>query len=58
MPRAGFFDISFVVLSSLAILVAIVAYLRDPGLPAVGARTGLSLLWFILPRLRRSSWPG
>jgi uncharacterized membrane protein YraQ (UPF0718 family) len=51
MPRAGFFDISFVVLSSLAIGFAVVAYLKDPSLPAVGARTGLSLLWFILPRL-------
>ena len=51
MPRAGFFDVSFLVLSSLAVVVAIVAYVRDPSLPAVGARNGLALLWFIIPRL-------
>ena len=46
MPRAGFFDVSFVVLSSLAIVFAFVAYAKDPSLPAVGARNGLALLWF------------
>ena len=51
MPRAGFFDVSFVVLSSLAIVFAFVAYAKDPSLPAVGARNGLALLWFIIPRL-------
>jgi uncharacterized membrane protein YraQ (UPF0718 family) len=51
MPRAGIFDVSFLVLSSLAVLFAVVAYLKDPGLPYVGARTGFSLLWFILPRM-------
>src|SRR5438270_451457 len=30
---------------------AVVAYLKDPGLPMVGVRNGLSLLWFVLPRL-------
>src|SRR5260370_37456200 len=51
MPRAGFFDVSFVVLSSLAIVFAFVAYAKDPSLPAVGARNCLALLWFIIPRL-------
>src|SRR5260370_38039703 len=51
MRRAGFFDVSFVVLSSLAIVFALVAYAKDPSLPAVGARNGLALLWFIIPRL-------
>jgi uncharacterized membrane protein YraQ (UPF0718 family) len=51
MPRAGVFDVSFLVLSSLAVLFAVVAYLKDPSLPYVGARNGFSLLWFILPRL-------
>jgi uncharacterized membrane protein YraQ (UPF0718 family) len=51
MPRAGIFDVSFLVLSSLAVLFAVVAYLKDPSLPYVGARNGFSLLWFILPRM-------
>jgi hypothetical protein len=51
MPRAGVFDVSFLVLSSLAVVVGVVAYVRDPSLPGVGARNGLALLWFILPRL-------
>jgi uncharacterized membrane protein YraQ (UPF0718 family) len=49
MARASF-DVSFVVLAALALVTAAVAYLRDPGLPAIGARNGLSLLWFIIPR--------
>ena len=51
MPRAGVFDVSFLVLFSLAVFFAVVAYLKDPSLPYVGARNGFSLLWFILPRL-------
>ncbi|HZP39801.1 MAG TPA: permease [Methylomirabilota bacterium] len=51
MPRGGVFDVSFVILSALALLFAFVAYLRDPSLPALGARNGLALLWFIIPRL-------
>jgi len=51
MPRGGFFDVSFLILSSLAVLVAVLAYVKDPSLPGVGARNGISLLWFILPRL-------
>jgi uncharacterized membrane protein YraQ (UPF0718 family) len=51
MPRTPPFDLSTLVLVSLALFFAGVAYWKDPGLPWVGARTGLSLLWFVLPRL-------
>ena len=51
MPRGGVFDVSFLILSALALLFACVAYLKDPSLPALGARNGLALLWFIIPRL-------
>jgi uncharacterized membrane protein YraQ (UPF0718 family) len=44
-------EITTIVLAILAIAFAIVAYLRDPGLPWIGARNGLSMLWFVLPRL-------
>lgn len=44
-------DVSTVILVVLALLFTAVAYLKDPGLPALGARNGLALLWFILPRL-------
>ena len=50
MPRA-IFDVSFFVLAVLALVAAGVAYVKDPGLPAIGARNGLALLWFIIPRL-------
>ena len=49
--RSGFTDPSTYVLAGLAVILAIVAYLKDPGLPAVGVKNGLSLLWFVLPRL-------
>jgi uncharacterized membrane protein YraQ (UPF0718 family) len=50
MPRT-LLDPSTIVLAALALVFAIVAYLKDPGLPAIGARNGLSLIWFILPRM-------
>ena len=50
MARASF-DVSFVVLAALALVTAALAYVKDPGLPAIGARNGLALLWFIIPRL-------
>lgn len=50
MARASL-DVSFVVLAVLALVTAVLAYVKDPGLPAIGARNGLSLLWFIIPRL-------
>lgn len=44
-------QVTTVVLAVLAIVFGTVAYLRDPGLPWVGARNGLQMLWFVLPRL-------
>lgn len=44
-------DLSVVVLSMAALALAVVAYVKDPGLPMLGARTGFKMLWFILPRL-------
>jgi len=50
MPRAGV-DLSMLILVILAAASAALAYWKDPGLPWIGAKTGLSLLWFIVPRL-------
>ena len=47
----GALDLSTLVLVVAAIVLAVVAYLRDPGLPLIGARNGLSMVVFILPRL-------
>ena len=44
-------DPSTLVLAALALVFAIIAYLKDPSLPAIGARNGLSMLGFVLPRL-------
>ena len=49
--RSGFTDPSTYVLVAVAIVLAVVAYVKDPGLPALGVKNGLSLLWFVLPRL-------
>jgi uncharacterized membrane protein YraQ (UPF0718 family) len=44
-------DPSTLVLAGLAVVFAVIAYLKDPSLPLIGAKNGLSLLAFILPRL-------
>ena len=44
-------DPSAAVLFGLAVLLAVIAYLKDPALPYIGARNGVSMLWFILPRM-------
>jgi uncharacterized membrane protein YraQ (UPF0718 family) len=44
-------DPSMWILVGLALALGVVAYLRDPGLPWVGARTGFAMLGFVLPRL-------
>jgi uncharacterized membrane protein YraQ (UPF0718 family) len=44
-------DPSTLVLAAAALVFAIVAYIKDPSLPAIGARNGLSMLSFVLPRL-------
>jgi uncharacterized membrane protein YraQ (UPF0718 family) len=38
-------------LVAAAIVLAAIAYLKDPSLPLIGARNGLSFLWFVVPRL-------
>jgi uncharacterized protein len=44
-------DPSTLVLAALAIALAVVAYVKDPSLPLIGARNGFAMLGFILPRL-------
>jgi len=44
-------DPSVLVLAGCAVLLAVIAWFKDPGLPWVGAKTGFAMLWFILPRL-------
>jgi uncharacterized membrane protein YraQ (UPF0718 family) len=44
-------DPSTFILAGLALALGIVAYLKDPSLPLIGARNGFSMLAFILPRL-------
>ncbi len=51
MPRGLSVDLSAVVLLALALITTGVAYWKDPSLPLLGAKTGLSMIWFILPRL-------
>jgi uncharacterized protein len=51
MPRGLSIDLSTSVLIALAVAAAGVAYWKDPGLPVIGAKNGLSMVWFILPRL-------
>lgn len=43
--------VSTLVLAVVAVALAVIAYLRDPGLPLLGVRNGASMLWFIIPRL-------
>ena len=49
--RSGLTDPSTYILAALAVVLAVVAYVKDPGLPALGVKNGLTLLWFVLPRL-------
>src|SRR5919106_5590068 len=49
--RSRLTDPSTYIIAILAVILAIVAYVKDPGLPALGVKNGLSLLWFVLPRL-------
>ena len=37
-------DPSTLILAALALILAVVAYVKDPGLPLIGAKNGLSLL--------------
>ena len=51
MLRTSPFDLSTLILAGLALIFGLVAYWKDPGLPWIGARNGLSALWFVLPSL-------
>src|SRR3990172_8546158 len=51
MLRGLSLDLSAFVLIALAVVATAVAYWKDPGLPMLGAKSGLSMIWFILPRL-------
>ena len=51
MLRTSPFDLSTLLLAGLALTFGLVAYWKDPGLPWIGARSGLSTLWFVLPSL-------
>jgi len=44
-------DPSTFVLAGLALALGVVAYIKDPGLPWLGAKSGFTMLGFILPRL-------
>jgi uncharacterized membrane protein YraQ (UPF0718 family) len=50
MARA-LLDPSTLVLMALAVVLGVVAYVKDPGLPRIGVTNGLSLLWMIIPRM-------
>jgi uncharacterized membrane protein YraQ (UPF0718 family) len=43
--------VSTLVLAVVAVALAVVAYVKDPGLPLLGVKNGASMLWFIVPRL-------
>jgi len=47
MPRGLSLDLPAFVLIGLAVVAAAVAYWKDPGLPMLGAKSGLSMIWFI-----------
>ena len=44
-------DMSTIILFAIAVILALVAYLKDPSLPLIGARNGQSFLGTILPRM-------
>jgi uncharacterized membrane protein YraQ (UPF0718 family) len=44
-------DTSTLVLAAVAVVLTVVAYLKDPGLPLLGVKNGVSMLAFVLPRM-------
>jgi uncharacterized protein len=44
-------DTSTLILAAVAVVLAILAYLKDPGLPMLGVKNGVSMLAFVLPRM-------
>jgi uncharacterized protein len=47
----GVLDPSTIVLATLAVVLSVVAYVKDPGLPRLGMMNGAKLLWTVLPRM-------
>jgi len=44
-------DTSTLILAAVAVMLAILAYLKDPGLPMLGVKNGVSMLAFVIPRM-------
>ncbi|PYM94013.1 MAG: hypothetical protein DME04_08820 [Candidatus Rokuibacteriota bacterium] len=44
-------DASTLLLAAIALVMAAAAYLKDPGLPVLGAKAGFSVLALVLPRM-------
>jgi len=44
-------DTSTIVLAAAAVVLAGIAYLKDPSLPLIGAKNGFSMLAFVIPRM-------
>jgi uncharacterized membrane protein YraQ (UPF0718 family) len=44
-------DTSTLILAAVAVVLAILAYLKDPGLPMIGVKNGVSMLAFVIPRM-------
>jgi uncharacterized protein len=44
-------DTSTLILAAIAVVLAILAYLKDPGLPMLGVKNGVSMLAFVIPRM-------
>ena len=44
-------DTSTLVLAGVAVVLAVVAYLKDPGLPLLGVKNGVAMLGFVIPRM-------
>ena len=44
-------DTSTLLLAAVAVVLAILAYLKDPGLPMLGAKNGVAMLAFVIPRM-------
>jgi uncharacterized membrane protein YraQ (UPF0718 family) len=44
-------DTSTLLLAAVAVVLVVVAYLKDPGLPLLGVKNGVSMLAFVIPRM-------
>ena len=44
-------DTSTLILAAVAVVLAILAYLKDPGLPMLGVKNGVAMLAFVIPRM-------